>query len=107
MKELFNPEKFILTDEEIKVNDLISDGYFVSQWNDNSSLLGRKKVYRIEKTTVEEKVNQLLGNIIQSQKYSENDMKRYAEFCIICDNNHLSLLGPKDWFNNINSNSSQ
>lgn len=47
MRELFDPKKFILTDDEIKLNDLISDGYFVWQWKDDCSLLGRKKVYRI------------------------------------------------------------
>ena len=35
---------YITSDEEIKFNDYITDGYLVWQWKDNSSLLGRKKV---------------------------------------------------------------
>lgn len=35
---------YITSDEEIKVNDYITDGYLVWKWKDNSSLLGRKKV---------------------------------------------------------------
>ncbi len=35
---------YITNDEEIKVNDYITDGYKVWQWKDDSSLLGRKKV---------------------------------------------------------------
>jgi hypothetical protein len=35
---------YITSDEEIKVNDYITDGYLVWQWKDDSSLLGRKKV---------------------------------------------------------------
>lgn len=39
-----NRELYITNDEEIKVNDYITDGYKVWQWKDDSSLLGRKKV---------------------------------------------------------------
>ena len=35
---------YITSDEEIKVNDYITDGYKVWKWKDDSSLLGRKKV---------------------------------------------------------------
>ena len=35
---------YITSDEEIKLNDYITDGYYVWQWKDNSSLLGRKKI---------------------------------------------------------------
>jgi hypothetical protein len=35
---------YITSEEEIKINDYITDGYLVWQWKDNSSLLGRKKV---------------------------------------------------------------
>ena len=35
---------YITSDEEIKFNDYIIDGYKVWQWKDDSSLLGRKKV---------------------------------------------------------------
>jgi hypothetical protein len=35
---------YITSDEEIKVNDYITDGYLVWKWKDDSSLLGRKKV---------------------------------------------------------------
>lgn len=35
---------YITSDEEIKFNDYITDGYFVWQWKDDSSLLGRKKI---------------------------------------------------------------
>lgn len=35
---------YITNDEEIKVNDYITDGYKVWQWKDDSSLLGRKKI---------------------------------------------------------------
>jgi hypothetical protein len=37
-------ELFITSDEEIKFNDYITDGYKVWQWKDDSSLLGRKKI---------------------------------------------------------------
>jgi hypothetical protein len=37
-------EVYITSDEEVKVNDYITDGYLVWQWKDDSSLLGRKKV---------------------------------------------------------------
>ena len=39
-----NQNIYITNDEEIKVNDYITDGYKVWQWKDDSSLLGRKKV---------------------------------------------------------------
>lgn len=35
---------YITSDEEIRVNDYITDGYKVWKWKDNSSLLGRKKI---------------------------------------------------------------
>ena len=35
---------YITSDEEIKVNDYITDVYLVWKWKDDSSLLGRKKV---------------------------------------------------------------
>lgn len=35
---------YITNDEEIKVNDYITNGYLVWKWKDDSSLLGRKKV---------------------------------------------------------------
>ena len=35
---------YITSDEEIKLNDYITDGYKVWKWKDDSSLLGRKKV---------------------------------------------------------------
>ena len=50
-KQLFTPTVdwktqniYITSDEEIKVNDYITDGYLVWKWKDDSSLLGRKKV---------------------------------------------------------------
>ncbi len=35
---------YITSDEEIKLDDYITDGYLVWKWKDDSSLLGRKKV---------------------------------------------------------------
>jgi hypothetical protein len=35
---------YITSDEEIKDNDYITDGYLVWKWKDDSSLLGRKKI---------------------------------------------------------------
>ena len=35
---------YITSDEEINLNDYISDGYRVWKWKDDSSLLGRKKI---------------------------------------------------------------
>ena len=35
---------YITSDEEIRVNDYITDGYKVWKWKDESSLLGRKKI---------------------------------------------------------------
>ena len=39
-----NQHIYITSDEEIKLNDYITDGYKVWKWKDDSSLLGRKKV---------------------------------------------------------------
>lgn len=39
-----NQNIYITNNEEIKFNDYITDGYKVWKWQDNSSLLGRKKV---------------------------------------------------------------
>lgn len=39
-----NHHLYITCDEEIKVNDYITDGYAVWKWKDDSSLLGRRKV---------------------------------------------------------------
>jgi hypothetical protein len=39
-----NVNMYITVDEEIKLNDYITDGYKVWKWKDDSSLLGRKKV---------------------------------------------------------------
>ena len=39
-----NQNIHITSDEEIKVNDYITDGYKVWKWKDDSSLLGRKKI---------------------------------------------------------------
>ena len=46
MKNLhkINGHIYITSDEEIKVNDHITDGYKVWKWRDDSSLLGRKKI---------------------------------------------------------------
>lgn len=41
---LNNGHLYILSNEEININDFISDKYTVWQWKDNSSLLGRKKI---------------------------------------------------------------
>jgi hypothetical protein len=41
-KEAYNI--YITSDEEIKENDYITDGYLVWKWKDDSSLLGRKKI---------------------------------------------------------------
>ena len=35
---------YICSKEDIHINDWITDGYNVWQWEDNSSLLGREKV---------------------------------------------------------------
>lgn len=39
-----NQNIYITSNEEITVNDYITDGYLVWKWKDDSSLLGRKKV---------------------------------------------------------------
>jgi hypothetical protein len=44
MKQAQGMNIYITSDEEIKFNDYITDGYLVWQWKDNSSLLGRKKI---------------------------------------------------------------
>ncbi len=46
MKNIYKigKELFITSNEEIKLNDYITDGYNVWKWEDDSSLLGRKKV---------------------------------------------------------------
>ncbi len=39
-----NQNIYITNDEEIQVNDYITDGYLIWKWKDDSSLLGRKKI---------------------------------------------------------------
>jgi hypothetical protein len=39
-----NQNIYITSDEEINLNDYITDGYRVWKWKDDSSLLGRKKI---------------------------------------------------------------
>ena len=39
-----NQNIYITSEEEIQVNDYITDGYLIWKWKDDSSLLGRKKV---------------------------------------------------------------
>ena len=39
-----NQHIYITNDEEIQVNDYITDGYLIWKWKDDSSLLGRKKI---------------------------------------------------------------
>lgn len=44
IKRLNNTDAVVISDEEIKINDPITDGYRVWYWRDNCSLLGRKKI---------------------------------------------------------------
>ncbi len=46
MKNIYKigKELFITSNEEIKLNDYVTDGYRAYKWKDDSSLLGRKKV---------------------------------------------------------------
>ena len=44
IKQLNDTDAVVISDEEIKINDSITDGYRVWYWRDNCSLLGRKKV---------------------------------------------------------------
>ncbi len=46
MKNIYKigKELFITSNEEIKLNDYVTDGYNIWKWKDDSSLLGRKKV---------------------------------------------------------------
>ena len=44
IEKLNNTDAVVISDEEIKINDSITDGYRVWYWRDNCSLLGRKKV---------------------------------------------------------------
>lgn len=56
---------YILSSEEIKVGDYISDGYKVWQWKDDSSLLGRKKV--IASTDTSLNITKDLGEISKEE----------------------------------------
>ena len=47
-----NVHVYITVDEEIKLNDYITDGYKVWKWKDDSSLLGRKKVILTDNPTL-------------------------------------------------------
>lgn len=51
-----------------------------------------------EKTTVQDKVNQLLQNEIKKQTYTEKDMQEYAVFCVNCYLNKKPCLLPSDWY---------
>ena len=45
IKSNYEPQHLYFTsDEDIKIDDWVTDGYSVWQWKDNSSLLGRRKI---------------------------------------------------------------
>ena len=55
-----NQNIYITNDEEIKEEDYITDGYKVWQWKDDSSLLGRKKLFCQQMLTLSKMVYKLL-----------------------------------------------
>ncbi len=55
-----NLNLYITSNEEIKINDHITDGYSTWKWKDNSSLLGRKKIIL---TTNQELINDGIQHI--------------------------------------------
>lgn len=80
---------YIISDEEIKVGDYISDGYIVWKWNDDSSLLGRKKVIATTDTSISKPEKGYNWNSVvypqPSQGFIEKYIKEYNKGNIITD----------------------
>jgi hypothetical protein len=75
---------FITSDEEIKVNNYITDGYLVWQWKDDSSLLGRKKIIL---TTDQD----LIANGVQA---IDDEFLTW-----FCKNPSCEFVEVEDWYN--------
>lgn len=92
IKRLNNTDAVVISDEKIKINDSITDGYRVWYWRDNCSLLGRKKVvatispFKIEELPMLELPNQ------------EEDIEKLAhtKYAYISKNPPYTIITPKD-----------
>jgi hypothetical protein len=86
---------YITSNEEIKFNDYVTDGYLVWQWKDNSSLLGRKKIIlTTDQDLIKDGVHaiddEFLEWFVQNSSCEEVEVKHYNNQCSgecgICDN---------------------
>ena len=71
---------YVTSNEHIKYNDFITDGYNVWQWKDDSSLLGRKKIIlTTDKLLVDDGVEQLTDDFLTW--FTKNqDCTDYSDF---------------------------
>ncbi len=99
MKNIYKigKELFITSNEEIKHNDYITDGYRVWKWEDDSSLLGRKKVIMTtDKDLIAEGVQEIDDDFINW--FVNNRSCEYVETELVHDyEEHPELVGnPKE-----------
>ncbi len=92
-----NVNMYITVDEEIKLNDYITDGYKVWKWKDDSSLLGRKKVVlsddpKLVKDGVQEILNDFLEFLVQNPSCERVEVELFPKF----SNNLYGIILPKE-----------
>lgn len=118
---------YITSDDEIKVGDWITDNYRVWKWNDDSSLLGRKKIITTtdkslitKKTVIGKDETGNLYNPINLPQPSQSFIEKYCELggiekvlveynevdsctgtCITCTNDCISYILKTDSHNTI------
>jgi hypothetical protein len=81
-----NVNMYITVDEEIKLNDYITDGYKVWKWKDDSSLLGRKKVVLSDDPTLLDSGVQAIPNdflewFVKNSDCEEVEVKHFGNCC--------------------------
>lgn len=94
-------ELFITSDEEIKDNDYITDGYKVWQWKDDSSLLGRKKVILttdqdLIKDGVQAIDDEFLEWFVKNPSCEEVEVQCRYNFYAGQDKIHYKIIIPKE-----------
>lgn len=92
-------ELFITSDEEIKDNDYITDGYKVWQWKDDSSLLGRKKVILTtdqDLDGVQAINNEFLEWFVKNPSCEEVEVQCRYNFYAGQDKIHYKIIIPKE-----------
>ncbi len=100
MKNIYKigKELFISSNEEIKPNDYITDGYRVWKWKDDSSLLGRKKVVM---TTDKDIIAEGVQEIEEVKMYSEEEVRKIAIDAYAMGRKNILIGGFNKWFSEI------